>query len=338
MIQHKTYSIHTLAALAILLSSLFLNSCYYLYDTKDGQPVDYVIAVHGGAGFMGSDMPADKQKAYHDALNAALAEGENVLKEGGAAVEAVEAAIRYMEDSPLFNAGKGAVFNAEGVNELDASIMEGKYHGAGSVAGVRTVRNPITAARMVMTETPHVMLAGEGAEAFALEMGLEVTDSSYFRTDESWERYLQDKADFDAKQNKHGTVGAVARDKNGNLAAGTSTGGMSMKKYGRVGDSPVIGAGTWADNATCAISCTGHGEFFIRYGAAHEVSARMEHRKWTMERSADHMINELFKNIDASGGLIGVDMYGNVVMPFNTTAMFRGYIKEGETAKTYIFK
>lgn len=315
-----------------------LSSCYYLMDKGEGEPVEYVIAVHGGAGAMVQDMPEAEQQAYHQALARALSAGEAILKEGGTAVQAVEAAIRVMEDDSLFNAGKGAVYNVEGRHELDASIMEGKFHGAGSVAGVSTVRNPITLARLVMTETPHVMLSGEGAEAFATEIGAEKADTSWFRTQKMWNRYQDARLKAPARDTKHGTVGAVARDRDGNLAAGTSTGGMMMKRPGRIGDSPVIGAGTWADNATCAISCTGHGEYFIRYAVAKEVSARMGHRKYTMERAAHQVVMEELKNLDASGGLIGVDKYGNVVMPFNTQGMFRGYVKEGQEPLTYIFK
>ncbi|HRZ76345.1 MAG TPA: isoaspartyl peptidase/L-asparaginase [Bacteroidales bacterium] len=319
----------------LLGTSLLLTSCYYMMDKGEDGPVEYMIAVHGGAGSMDAEMPEAMQQAYHAALRQALLAGEEVLKAGGTAVEAVEAAIRVMEDDSLFNAGKGAVYNADGQHELDASIMEGKFHTAGAVAGVRQVRNPITAARLVMTETPHVMLVGPGADAFALEMGMDPVDSSYFWTTRHRTRYQEALA----KQGKKlGTVGAVARDRDGNLAAGTSTGGMAMKKYGRVGDSPVIGAGTWADNATCAVSCTGHGEYFIRYGVAHELSSLMEHRKWPLERAANHLVMQELKTMDASGGLIAVDTYGNIVMPFNTQGMFRGYVKEGQEPLTYIFK
>ena len=315
---------------------LVLMSCS-LFFSEEAEPVPYVLVVHGGAGFLSPDTPPERQREYRDALTQALRAGEEVLSSGGASLDAVEAAIRLLEDSPLFNAGKGAVFTADGLNELDASIMEGSSHQAGAVAGVRTVRHPITAAKAVMNESPHVMLAGRGAEAFAEEMGLELVDPEWFRTDESWQGYLKQVEKIMQDTAKFGTVGAVALDRHGNLAAGTSTGGMSMKRYGRIGDSPVIGAGTWADNATCAISCTGHGEYFIRYGAAHEVSARMEHRKWTMERAAGYVINDLFRKIDASGGLIGVDCYGNITMPFNTTSMFRGFVREGEDPEVLLF-
>lgn len=320
-------------AFAIGLLIPILSSCYYIYDKEDDTPREYVLAIHGGAGFASPDMPEEKQQEYKEKMKEALAAGEAVLAGGGDAVDAVEIAIRVMEDSPLFNAGKGAVFTAEGTNALDASIMDGRDHQAGAVAGVSRVKNPISAARKVMTDSKHVMLSGAGADLFAEQMGLEMVDSLYFRTEGSWEAYLKRKAEAE----KMGTVGAVARDKKGNLAAGTSTGGMMMKEYGRIGDSPVIGAGTWADNNTCAISCTGHGEYFIRYGAAHEVSARVEHRKWTMERSANFVINKLFKSINANGGMIGVDMHGNVTMPFNTTSMFRGYVKENEEPVVKLF-
>jgi beta-aspartyl-peptidase (threonine type) len=227
-----------------------------------------------------------------------------------------------MEDSPLFNAGRGSVFSAEGVNEMDAAIMDGKNRKAGAVAGIRHVKNPILAARTVMDSTDHVLLIGEGAEVLCKAAGLDMVDSSYFFTPGRYDSFLKAKE----KAEKHGTVGAVALDKNGNLAAGTSTGGMTYKKKGRVGDSPVIGAGTYADNNSCAISATGHGEFFIRYVVAYDVSAMMKYQGLSLQEAADKVILYKLKEAGGRGGIIAVDKYGNISMPFNTAGMYRGYL------------
>lgn len=317
-----------------LLVFSLTTSCYYMYNKEDEGPKNYVLVVHGGAGFAPEDMPAEKQEAYKAKLLDALAAGEQILKEGGEALLAVETTIRILENDPFFNAGRGAVYTADGDVSLDASIMDGRDHQAGAVSGVSRVKNPISAALKVMTDSKHVMLSGAGADLFAERQGLEIADSGWFFTEETTRAWEAQKAEME----KMGTVGAVARDIRGNLAAGTSTGGMMMKEYGRIGDSPIIGAGTWADNASCAISCTGHGEYFIRWGAAHEVSARMEHRKWTLERASDYVINDLFRKKKANGGMIGVDVYGNIVMPFNTPSMFRAYVKQGEEPRALIFK
>lgn len=301
-------------------------------DISFGQQGNYVLVIHGGAGNVTPERFApDKQALYQQKLTEALSAGEKVLKDGGTALDAVMVAVQLMEECPLFNSGKGAVFNAEGKNELDASIMDGKTMKAGAVAGVTTIKSPIGAARRVMDSSSHVMLAGAGAEEFARVQGLELVDPSYFYTEESWQEYLKVKAKVETDGRK-GTVGAVALDKQGNLAAATSTGGMVYKKYGRIGDSPIIGAGTYANNESCAVSCTGHGEFFIRNAVAFDASARMLYLGETLEQATEYIINQKLKAQGALGGLIAVDKNGNVAMPFNTAGMFRGYVKStGET-------
>ena len=248
-------------------------------------------------------------------------------------MDAVEQTIRIMEDNPLFNAGKGAVFNHDGINELDAAIMDGSTLAAGSVACVTDIKNPITAARRVMTNSPHVMLTGAGASQFAKEQGLEIVPSSYFHTDERYNE-LQELL----KKEKSGTVGCCALDKNGNLAAGTSTGGMSNKRYNRVGDAPIIGAGTYANNATCAVSATGHGEYFIRYTVAHDISALMEYKGLSLKEASELVVNEKLVKAGGSGGVICVDKNGNISMPFNSSGMFRGFATADGKEGIFIFK
>lgn len=310
----------------------------FVFNLAIGQQSNYVLVIHGGAGSISPERYSpDKQALYEQKLTEALAAGEKVLKDGGTALDAVVTAVQLMEECPLFNSGKGAVFNAEGKNELDASIMDGKTMKAGAVAGVTTIKSPIGAARRVMDSSAHVMLAGAGAEVFAREQGLEIVDPSYFYTEESWQEYLSVKEKLESEGRK-GTVGAVALDKQGNLAAATSTGGMTFKKYGRIGDSPVIGAGTYANNQSCAVSCTGHGEFFIRNVVAYDVSARMLYLGETLEQSAEYIMNQKLKSQGADGGLIAVDKDGNVSMPFNTSGMFRGYVKSSGETKVLMFK
>ena len=302
------------------------------------QRPDYVLVIHGGAGNITPErITPDKQLLYEQKLTEALTAGEKVLAGGGSALDAVVAAVQLMEECPLFNAGKGAVFNAEGKNELDASIMDGNTMKAGAVAGVMTIRSPVAAARRVMDSSAHVMLAGRGAEEFARVQGLEIVDPAYFYTDESWQEYLKVKAKKEMDGRK-GTVGAVALDMNGNLAAATSTGGMVYKKYGRIGDSPIIGAGTYANNESCAVSCTGHGEYFIRNSVAFDVSARMLYLGETVAKAAGFIINKKLKAQGATGGLIALDKDGNIAMPFNTSGMFRGYVKADEKAVVFIFR
>jgi beta-aspartyl-peptidase (threonine type) len=296
----------------------------------------YALVIHGGAGTITkAEMTAETEAEYITALNAALDAGEEILRNGGTSLDAVQRVVKLMEDSPLFNAGKGAVFTHNGTNELDAAIMEGHTLKAGAVAGVRTIKNPIVAARAVMERTEHVLLAGPGAEEFAAAQGLEIVDPQYFFTEKRWQS-LQNVLEKEkqngtlSEQEKHGTVGAVALDKHGNLAAATSTGGMTNKRYGRVGDTPQIGAGNYADNATCAVSCTGHGEYFIRYAVAHDVSAAMMYGGKTLQEATRHIIQERLLPNGGSGGLIAVDTLGNISMEFNTEGMYRGYAIDGK--------
>lgn len=319
----------------------------------------FVLVVHGGAGtILKSQMTPEKEKAYTDALNEALEKGSAILQNGGSALDAVEACVRILEDNPLFNAGKGAVFTNDGKNELDASVMNGKTLQAGAVAGVKTIKNPITAARAVMEKSPHVMMTGAGAEQFAKEQGVEIVDPSYFYTEERWKGLQRVKGEDSTKtqldhadttkkaglkqtenrDNKYGTVGAVALDRNGNLAAATSTGGMTNKKFGRVGDSPIIGAGTYANNKTVAISGTGWGEYFIRLVMAKTISDMMEFGKMKLKAASDEMIMKRLPALGGDGGLIAVDKYGNIAMPFCTEGMYRGYIKEGGKPVVKIYK
>ncbi len=297
---------------------------------------DYALVIHGGAGTIRrSNITPNQEKAIREALNAALSAGEAVLKTGGSSLDAIEAAIMIMEDAPYFNSAKGAVFTHDGKNELDASIMDGATVNAGAVGGVTIVKNPIKAARAVMEKSPHVLLTHEGANTFAKEQGLEIVDPSYFFTQNRWDALQRVKAKENKSgaiwkptdESKYGTVGAAALDKNGNLAAGTSTGGMTNKRWGRIGDSPIIGAGTYANNKTCAISSTGHGEFFIRYAVAYDISAKMEYGGMTFQDAAEEVINKKLVAAGGSGGIIGVDKDGNVAMPFNTAGMYRGYLK-----------
>lgn len=319
----------------ILLSTLtilFFSSCKPNY--QETKKPDYVIVIHGGAGNASNqDINEEEQQEYKEKLSEALTIGENILKEGGTCIEAVEKTINYLEDCPLFNAGKGAVFTHDGKNELDASIMNGADLNAGAVAGVGDIKNPISAALRVMNNSEHVLLAGKGASEFAKEQNLEIVDSSYFFTEKRWnslQRIL--------KTEKHGTVGCVVLDKYGNLAAGTSTGGRTNKKYGRIGDSPIIGAGTYANNSTCAISATGHGEYFIRYAVGHDISALMEYKDMSLAEASELVINKKLVEAGGLGGVIGVDKNGNIATTFNTNMMFRAYAKSTGERKIAIFK
>jgi len=292
----------------------------------------FAIAIHGGAGtILKKEMTPEKEKAYHEALAKALDIGYDVLAKGGSSLDAVEQAIRFMEDSPLFNAGKGAVFTNAGTNELDASIMEGRSLRAGAVAGVTKVKNPISLARAVMEKSPHVMLAGTGADAFAKDQGADLVEPGYFHTDSRWEALEKARARDKKREekqaektDKHGTVGVVALDKAGNLAAGTSTGGMTNKRWGRVGDSPIIGAGTYADNQACAISATGHGEYFIRAAVAYDIAALIKYRGMKVQEAADAVIREKLVEMGGTGGVVAMDRQGNVAFSFNTPGMYRG--------------
>ena len=300
-----------------------------------------MLVMHGGAGTITrQSMTADLEKQYRQTLEQALRAGHAILAKGGASLDAVDASIRILEDSPLFNAGKGAVFTHEGRNELDASIMEGKTKKAGSVAGVTIIKNPITAARAVMEKSKHVMMAGHGAELFATSVGIEIVDPSYFWTERRWKE-LQDEltAEQPATPAKHlGTVGAVALDAKGNLAAGTSTGGVSNKRYGRVGDSPIIGAGTYAENESVAVSCTGTGEFFIRWTVAYDIAALYKYRGMNVQQAGDEVIHKKLEPVGGDGGAIVLDAKGNFAMPFNTEGMYRGWIGADGVPHVLIYK
>ncbi len=299
---------------------------------SNGVDPEYVLVIHGGAGVITrSSMDPELEKAYRAAMDEALNVGEKILSGGGTSLVAVEAVVTWMEDNPLFNAGKGAVFTYEGENELDASIMNGIDLSAGAVAGVKHVRNPIQLARLVMEKSPHVMLSGKGAEDFAEHQGVTLVDSSYFFTQRRWDSHLKGlEEEKSSAADKHGTVGAVALDIHGNLAAATSTGGMTNKRWNRIGDTPVIGAGTYANNQTCAVSSTGHGEYFIRWAVAHDISAMMEYKNVSLEEAATFVIMEKLAKAGGEGGIIGVDRHGNLTMTFNSEGMYRGYTKPGE--------
>ncbi|MDY8137032.1 isoaspartyl peptidase/L-asparaginase [Aquimarina sp. 2201CG5-10] len=296
------------------------------------------IVIHGGAGtILKKNMTPEKEAAYKAKLEEAIKVGHTILKNGGTSLEAVEKTINILENSPLFNAGKGAVFTSAGTNELDASIMDGSTLNAGAVAGVTTVKNPINLAKEVMLNSPHVLLSGNGAEQFAKERNLELVDPSYFFTEnrmKALERVKKKEAEKEAnkttafydpiiKDSKFGTVGCAALDKNGNLAAGTSTGGMTNKKWNRIGDSPIIGAGTYANNATCAVSSTGWGEYFIRGMVAHDISAQMEYKGASLKDAAKDVIQNKLTDLGGTGGIVAIDNQGNVTMEFNTAGMYR---------------
>lgn len=328
-------------------------------ETAAAQPANqtkYVLVVHGGAGtILKSKMTPEKEAAYRAALTKALQTGYDQLQAGKPSLDAVEAAIHILEDSPLFNAGKGAVFTHAGRNEMDAAIMDGKTLQAGAVAGVTVIRNPISAARAVMDKSEHVMMVGAGAEQFARQAGLTLVGPRYFYTEERW-KGLQDAIKEDSTKArldhgdrktarlgggqhdyKFGTVGCVALDKAGNLAAGTSTGGMTNKKYGRVGDAPLIGSGTYANNATAGISCTGWGEFFIRSVVAHDISALMEYKGLSVEEATRTVLAKVAK-LGGDGGLIALDRQGHACLPFNTEGMYRGTITEDGKIEVKIYK
>jgi L-asparaginase / beta-aspartyl-peptidase len=339
------------------------------------------LVIHGGAGTITrANMTPEKDKAYREALETALKTGYEVLKNGGTSLDAVEATVIVMEDSPLFNAGKGAVFTHEGKNEMDAAIMSGKDLKAGAIAGVTVIKNPISTARKVMDNSEHVMLVGKGAEEFAKLQKQTIVPPSYFYTENRWKglqnAIKEDKSQLDhtvpkqapqppegeslkrtkkkvgyenpssgSKESsaffegkKFGTVGAVALDQFGNLAAATSTGGMTNKRWNRVGDAPIIGAGTYANNATCAVSATGHGEFFIRSVVGHDVSALMEYKGLNLKDATDEVVMNKLVKIGGEGGLIAVDRNGNVAMPFNSEGMYRGYITADGKIYVNIYK
>jgi L-asparaginase / beta-aspartyl-peptidase len=295
------------------------------------------LVIHGGAGTIErAKMTPEREREHRAGLERALTAGCEILKRGGSSLDATEAAVRVLEDDPHFNAGKGAVFTSAGTNELDAAIMDGKTLKAGAVASVKHIKNPVSLARLIMEKSPHVMLDCAGAEAFAKENGIELVDQKYFFTQERWDALQKlkaaektsgsgDKKFIISDQDRHGTVGAVALDQNGNLAAATSTGGTTNKRAGRIGDSPVIGAGTYANNMTCAVSGTGDGEYFIRSVVGHDISALMEYRGMPLQEAGQTVLDKVAK-LGGTGGLIAIDRQGNVTLPFNTNGMYRGYV------------
>ncbi|MDO7851924.1 isoaspartyl peptidase/L-asparaginase family protein [Hymenobacter convexus] len=305
----------------------------------------FALAIHGGAGTIArASLSPDAEREYHAALETALNTGYDLLAQGAAALDAVEAAVRSLEDCPLFNAGRGAVFTHDGHHEMDAALMSGHNRLAGAVTGVRQVQNPIRAARLVMEKTEHVLLGYPGADELAREYGLPLQPAEYFFTQHRYNQ-LQDalkagkmQLDHAADPNwKKGTVGAVARDQHGHLAAATSTGGMTNKRYSRIGDTPLIGAGTWADER-CAISCTGNGEYFIRAVAAYDVACLIEYKGLTLEEACRVVVQDKLAPVGGEGGLIAIDAAGNVTLPFNSEGMYRGCRREGESAWVAIYK
>jgi len=317
------------------LNMFVLIAMFISCQTPEQPKVEWAIALHGGAGNMDSTkFSANDIKRYEDSLKAALTIGKMALSEGQPALDVVEMVVRNLEDNPLFNAGKGSVFTNDGRNELDAAIMDGRDLNAGAVAGVGDIRNPISAARVVMEKSPHVLLVGKGASLYSSQNGVELVDSTYFYTEKRWQilqRTLQ-------KAGKNGTVGCVVLDKYGNLAAATSTGGMNNKRYGRVGDVPIIGAGTYANNKTCAVSATGHGEYYIRYTVAHDISALMEYKGVSLSEAAHEVVNEKLSNEAGNGGIIAVDKYGNITLEMNSTGMFRAWANANGEEGVAIFK
>ena len=306
------------------------------------------IAIHGGAGtIIKKNMSQEKEKLYTDKLDEAIKAGYQILVEGGSSIDAVVASIMVMENSPLFNAGKGAVFTNDGTNELDCSIMDGKTLNAGAASGVTSVKNPILLAKEIMVNSEHVMLSGLGANEFAKQQGLKIVSPAYFYTQNNFDylKKVQNNSksslklkNYGTNDSKYGTVGAVALDKNGNLAAGTSTGGMTNKKFGRIGDSPIIGAGTYANNNSCAVSCTGHGEYFIRLGIAKDISSLMLYKSYDLVEASNNNIYNNLERLGGKGGLISIDKKGNIAMPFNTSGMFRAYIDTSGKCKIEMYE
>jgi len=338
----------TLPILTSLLLSAFAN-------TALAAEKPFAIAIHGGAGTIKKErFTPEKEAAYRAKLKESVEAGYAILEKGGTSLDALTASINILENSPFFNAGKGAVYTHDEGHEMDASIMEGKTRQAGAVAGVKHIENPINLARLVMDESVHVMLSGEGAETFAQSQGVKLVDNDIFDTEHRYKSLQRAKAKMEkAKQQnkdyqaahqslaveyKVGTVGAVALDKFGNIAAGTSTGGMTNKRYGRIGDSPVIGAGTFADNASCAVSATGHGEYFIRYNVAADICARVQYQGKSIEQAGKEVIHDVLMPIGGTGGVIIIDTKGNISLPFNTKGMYRASKSNGSPTYVGIFK
>ncbi|MEZ7494688.1 isoaspartyl peptidase/L-asparaginase [Leeuwenhoekiella aequorea] len=341
-----------------LLAIILLTSCNQQEQSKekpeDKTPVqqEFAIVIHGGAGtILKKNMTDSLELAYKEALTEAIKIGYEILENGGTSLEAVQRTINSMENSPLFNSAKGAVFNHEGINELDASIMDGETLNAGAIAGVTNVKNPINLAYEVMTNSEHVLLSGKGAELFAKEHNIELVDPSYFFTQNRFDALQRTLAkekssssnktafyDPFIKDDKYGTVGCVALDKNGNIAAGTSTGGMNNKRYNRIGDSPIIGSGTYANNATCGVSSTGWGEYFIRGQVAYDISAQIEYAGKDLESAAKNVIQDKLTNLGGTGGIVALDKFGNPSMEFNTEGMYRAYMNDKGQLTLGIYK
>lgn len=337
-----------ITACSLLISGLLFMSNNSLADDKP-----FAIAIHGGAGTISkANLNATERQAYKDKLKEAVDQGSKVLEQGGDSLSAVKAAINVLENSPFFNAGVGAVYTYDGGHELDASVMDGKTMKAGAVSGVRHIANPIDLALAVMNKSEHVMLAGAGAEEFALTQGFKLVPNSHFDTDGRYQQLLDARQKMQTAEKsqqiahvspqdldyKFGTVGAVALDKQGNLAAGTSTGGMTAKRFGRIGDSPIIGAGTYAENGVCAVSATGHGEFFIRYQVAGDICAKVKYQQKSIIQAADEVINQRLITAGGTGGVIAIDQRGNIATPFNTEGMYRATRSNGEPAQVLIWQ
>lgn len=341
--------------ISLLMLTLFFSCNTNKDKTSAPKKVnEFAIVIHGGAGtILKKNMTPEKEEAYKTKLKEAINVGYTILKNGGTSLDAVEKTIHVLENSPLFNAGKGAVFTHHETNELDASIMTGNDLNAGAIAGVKNVKNPISLARKVMENSPHVLLSGEGASVFANQQGLEIVDPSYFYTEKRFRSLQKIKEkeetkldydeksafyDVDIKDSKFGTVGCVALDKNGNITAGTSTGGMTNKRWNRIGDSPIIGSGTYANNNTCGVSSTGWGEYFIRAQVAHDISAQMEYKKATLKEATKDVIQNKLTKLGGTGGIIAIDKYGNMVFEFNTAGMYRASMDDKGTTDIKIYK
>lgn len=339
----KTFITPVTTALSLMMGAAAFAPAQAADDHEKGAKTTYSLVIHGGAGTILKENLTDELEAdIRATLTKALIAGENILKNGGTSLDAIAAAIMVMEDSPHFNAGKGAVFTSEGKNEMDASIMDGKSLNAGAITGVSTIRNPITLARAVMEKSKHVMLAGKGAEIFAKEQNITMVDPKYFYVKRRYDQLLKaqgkDKTAAYFSDNRFGTVGAVAIDSHGNIAAGTSTGGMTNKRYGRVGDAPIIGAGTYADNNSCGVSSTGHGEYFIRATVARSICALVEYKGYSLQQAADAIVMDKLVKMNGDGGIIAIDPQGTIVYSFNSAGMYRGKVSHKERPSTGIFK
>ena len=316
--------------------SLMMLLCFF-YSCNSNK-VDFAIVVHGGAGtILKKNMSDEMELAYKIKLEEAINAGYNILEKNGSSKDAVEETIKILENSELFNAGKGSVLSNKGVVEMDASIMNGQSLNAGAISGIKTIKNPISAARLVMEKSEHVFLSGEGAEEFAKLQGLDIIDNEYFITETRLKSLLNAKKRDSIKDNKFGTVGCVAIDKFGNITSGTSTGGMTNKKWNRIGDVPIIGAGTYANNNTCGISSTGWGEYFIRNVVAYDISSQIEYKKISIDLAAKNTLKKV-KDLGGNGGVIGIDKNGNILMDFNTEGMYRGYKKSDGESEISIYK